>query len=75
VTRYVFRAIWPVLDETTPLLELLSDASDELPAITRRAHVELAGRPRWSIQPGWQIPGSGGAMFVVVCEIAAHPTT
>jgi len=68
----IFRAIWPVLDPTVPLLELFSDAADELPEIARRAHVQLAGRPRWSLQPGWQVAGSGGALFVVVVDIAAR---
>lgn len=74
MTRHVFRAIWPVLDWTMPPLDLLTEAAADLETLARRAHADLSGRPRWSIQPGAQVPGSGGAMFVVVVDVAATPT-
>ena len=73
--RYILRALWPVVSETAidELRELMLIASAELPLIASRQYVDLSGKPRWSVQPGWQVPGSGGSLFIVTCDVSAHP--
>lgn len=64
-----WRAIWPVLDESRTLSELVGEASDQLPGMFARARLRPIGRPRWSVRPGADIPGSGGAATVLVADV------
>jgi hypothetical protein len=68
---HVLRAIWPVLEPTTPLPDLIAQA--DLHAIARQAHATITGRPRWAIRPGTDIPGSGGHPLVLIAEAPARP--
>jgi hypothetical protein len=63
-----WRAIWPVIDDL-PASDLIAEALADLPIVAVRHGRTLAGRPRWSIRPGHDVPGSGGALLVVICDV------
>jgi hypothetical protein len=65
--------IWPVVDPLASFDDLIDEASTAVPALCRRHHVELLGRPRWTLRRGFTIPGSGGAHTVLVAEAPAKP--
>lgn len=65
-----YRAIWPVLDESLPLTDLIDEANRDLPQLLRRSRLRAAARPRWCLRPGRDVPGSGGARTVLVCDVA-----
>ena len=44
---------------------LLAEARGELPAIAARAHLLVKGRVEYSIRPGQDVAGSGGARLVM----------
>lgn len=67
----VFRMIWPVTDPM-PFDDLINEASADVPRLCRVHHVELSGRPRWTLRRGFTIPGSGGAHTVLVAEAPAR---
>lgn len=68
-----YRAVWPLLSEAgrRPLRELVAEAESDLPWMLAVAHVRRAavGRPRWTIRPGRDVPGSGGAPEVLVLDL------
>lgn len=72
-SAYLFRALWPVVDPEAAhaLADLFSEAAGELPTIARRQSAQLMGPPRWLLMPGRQLPGSGGAPFIIVSDTAA----
>lgn len=55
----VFRAIWPIVDETVKYGDLLRQAATELPTLTTQAHVRVIGAGRFSIAESVYVPGSG----------------
>jgi hypothetical protein len=63
-----WRAIWPVIEDL-PASDLIAEALEDLPIVAVRHGRTLAGRPRWSIRPGHDVPGSGGALLVVICDV------
>lgn len=71
--RYLFRALWPVVSPEAchALADLFSEAANDLPQLARRHHALLLGQPRWSLQPGRQVPGSAGAPFILLCDAGA----
>jgi hypothetical protein len=67
----VFQAIWPVVDRTRPLSDLIPDAREDLPGMLARARCHLPcgmSSVRWSIRLGRDVPGSAGAVEVLVAE-------
>jgi len=68
-----YRALWPLLGSKrrTPLRDLIAEAERQLPLMLLIAHVRRApsGRPLWSIRPGSDVPGSGGADEVLVLDL------
>lgn len=80
--QFMFRAVWPVLDEAAPLSELLREATAELDEVASRAHARILTRGRFSIALSSQVPGSGRITELVLlfeapaervpCRIAHH---
>jgi hypothetical protein len=70
-----YRGIWPVLDESRPLRDLIAEAETDLPWLLATSRVErsLWGRPRWSKRPGRDVAGSGGAAEVLVVDLSVVP--
>ena len=65
-----FRAWWPITDPTMTLDELAAEAvAHHLPELLRRNRYRLAGRGRWSIHHGRDLPGTGGAHLVLVADL------
>lgn len=57
----IFRAIWPITDETTGIRELVAAAEADLPLLLAQAHAAITDntRSRWSVVPSVNVPGSG----------------
>lgn len=74
-TRFVFRAFWPIVDETVPFLDLVRVAKGDLPFLLERAHARpLAPRGRWRIMPSADLAGSGRqTATVLVVDVPAVP--
>lgn len=68
--KLLYRGVWPVLDRR-PLHELIAEAEGDLPWMLALSRVERTvwGRLRWSIRPGRDVPGSGGAAEVLVVDM------
>jgi hypothetical protein len=64
----ILAGVWPVLDvaDLAHPDALLAQAIDDLPRLAHQLRAELTGEPaRLSIRPGREVPGSGGAQWVV----------
>jgi hypothetical protein len=76
VTGQRFEAVWPVIDLDllrTPQA-LIDEALDDLPALARQGRAELLDEPvRVALRPGRDVPGSGGAIWVVHAIASARP--
>ncbi|WP_418060781.1 hypothetical protein [Pimelobacter simplex] len=71
----IFRAIWPITDETTPYAVLCKQARDELPRLIAQSHSRLTSPGRFSVSPSEWVPGSGRTTeSVLVFEAPAEPT-
>ena len=70
-----FRALWPITDPTTPLIDVLTDAVADLPAVARRhgARTVVHHAPP-VIRSGRTVPGSGGAAHVVTIDAVIRLT-
>ncbi len=69
----VFRAIWPITDETVPYDELIVAARAEVPTLVNRAHARLAGPIRFHLARSVDVPGSGRVTpSVLVAEAPAE---
>lgn len=73
-----FQAIWPVVDRTMSLSDLIPEARADLPGMLARHRVQLVhglSSVRWSIRLGRDVPGSAGAVEVLVadCPVAQVP--
>lgn len=55
----VFRAIWPIVDESRKYAELMREAAAEIPTLCAQAHVRVVGAGRFSIAESVYVPGSG----------------
>ena len=59
-TKYTLRCVWPIVDETYTLRELIAQAVEQLPVFAADACATTAGDPtRWDIvdaadEPGWE---------------------
>ena len=74
---HTFRAVWPIVEgggiaETDA--ELVAHAIGDLPAVAHRQQARIVGPPRACIADGRRVPGSGGALQVVVIEAPAVAT-
>lgn len=65
----VFHAIWPITDTTLAFHELRAEGEGLLPELLRMHRLEQVGRPRWSVRPGSDVPGSGGAHTVLLAVV------
>lgn len=68
-----FEAVWPVLDPTLSPQALIDEALADLPRLAAQARAQLTGRPRIAVRPGREVPGSGGATWVVHAIAPAEP--
>lgn len=59
VPPIVFRAVWPITDESMPYADLCRTAEDDLPLLIAQAKARLLRRGRFSIAPSASVPGSG----------------
>lgn len=55
----IFRAVWPITDESVSYASLCREAERELPLLLARAHSRAVGGGRFSIAPAERVPGSG----------------
>lgn len=55
----IFRAIWPVVDETVTYADLCRQAAEDLPTLLTRSSARVTGPGRFSIAPADKVPGSG----------------
>lgn len=55
----VFRAIWPIADESVPYAQLCHEATADLPHLIAQAKAHLLRAGSFSIAPSDQVPGSG----------------
>lgn len=72
----LFRALWPVTDPTVPAVDLLTEATDDLPALARRhgaRSIVHHGAP--VLHEGRSVPGSGGAAHVITIDAWVRLTT
>lgn len=64
-----FRALWPVVDETVPVPELLAEAHADLPRMARfHGTADILDAGPATLRPGRAVPGSGGARLVVTID-------
>ncbi|MCZ9884124.1 hypothetical protein [Arthrobacter sp. B2a2-09] len=78
VPTHTFRGVWPVVEGTgtaTTDAELILQAIGDLPSVAHRHNATIVGPPRACIADGRRVPGSGGALHVVVIEAPAVPAT
>jgi hypothetical protein len=70
----VFRAIWPIADESVPYAQLCHEASADLPHLVAQAKARLLRGGSFSIAPSAQVPGSGRVTeSVLIYTAAAEP--
>jgi len=76
---FEFVGVWPILLPGPPqakspvvLADLFEEAKANLPALARRHRALLLGRPRFSVRPAADVPGSGGTGYVVVATAPAR---
>ena len=55
----IFRAIWPITDESQSYAALCRAAADDLPLLIAQAHAQLTHAGRFSVAPADLVPGSG----------------
>jgi hypothetical protein len=73
---HTFRAVWPIIDGSGTAQtdqELILQAIGDLPTVAHRHKARIVGPPRACIADGRRVPGSGGALQVVVIEAHAVP--
>lgn len=71
---HLFRAFWPILDDTVPARQMAGEVIADLPDLARRAHAVLCGPPRFRIARSQDVPGSGNVTsHVLVAEAPARP--
>lgn len=71
---HTLRCLWPVVDPSIPLRELLAEAAADLPEVATRAHAKVTGPGRWSMAPSEAVPGSGRVTdTVLIFEAPAEP--
>lgn len=70
-----FEAVWPVLDVASLARPqaLIDEALGDLPRLALQARAELTGPARVRVRPGREVPGSGGATWVVHAVVTAEP--
>lgn len=56
---FVFRACWPITNESTPYQRLVAQACRDLPTLEAQAHAQPTGPGRFSARPSEHVPGSG----------------
>lgn len=72
----IFRAIWPIVDETVGYADLCREAAATLPTLVAQARAHLTKPGRFSIAPSEHVPGSGRiTATVLVYEAPARPAT
>ncbi|MFH5879780.1 hypothetical protein [Arthrobacter sp. NA-172] len=71
---HTFRAVWPIVNGTGTAgsdAELIMQAIGDLPNVAHRHNATIVGPSRSCIADGRRVPGSGGALQVVVIEAPA----
>ncbi len=68
-----FLALWPIIDDTVPMHDVLDEARQDLPAVARRHGLRVLAHDTPLIQPGHRTPGSGGAALVVTIRADVEP--
>lgn len=71
---HLFRALWPILDDTVPARQMAGEVAGDLPVLARQAHAVLCGPPYFRVARSQDVPGSGNVTpFVLVAEAPARP--
>lgn len=55
----IFRAVWPITNETRSFLALCAEAQHDVPLLLAQAHARPTGPGRFTVADSAQIPGSG----------------
>lgn len=55
----IFRAIWPIADQSIGYATLCRQAAEDLPLLIGHASARLTNPGRFSIAPSVEVPGSG----------------
>lgn len=71
MTQHIFRGIWPIHDPDLRLEHLVAEATRDLPRVAAQSRAKLTSAVRWTIRQGNDVPGSGGAAWVLVGEAVA----
>lgn len=72
--RFLFRAVWPITDETLPFPDLIDQAHTEVPALAHQAAAALCGTPVYSLARSCDVPGSGNTTaYVLLASCPARP--
>ena len=70
----IFRAIWPITDESVSYADLCRQAANDVALLIGQAHCRLTKPGRFSIAPAELVPGSGRVTdSVLVYEAPASP--
>ncbi|TBL44274.1 hypothetical protein EYA84_02190 [Verrucosispora sp. SN26_14.1] len=64
MTSHLYRAVWPILDDSRPRSALVTEASAGLDTMARLDGARLTGTPTWTV--------AGNRL---VCEVPAVPLT
>jgi hypothetical protein len=56
----LLRVMWPIVDETVPVEQILAEARADLPELAARAHAQIVGPAQIRVLPSRFVPGCGG---------------
>ena len=56
---FLFRAVWPLVDETVQFRQIVIEAQAELPRVAYHARAEVIGAGRWTVVRSSKVPGFG----------------
>ncbi|HAY44077.1 MAG TPA: hypothetical protein DCY59_11270 [Micrococcaceae bacterium] len=67
----IFRAVWPITDDTIPFAALKFEAEQDLPAVAARHGATITGPATFKVVDGRTQSGSQGAAQCVVATAPA----
>ncbi|HEX6968509.1 MAG TPA: hypothetical protein VF174_06840, partial [Micromonosporaceae bacterium] len=60
MSDHILQVVWPIVDDTRTLSELIAEAGGELDRHADQAHAIITGPPVWEIHPAADVPGWTG---------------